>query len=56
MLLEYNLYRPLMQKGGIILWDDIFMEGMIRGWEMIPEPKVVLPNLHAHLGFSAKVV
>lgn len=56
LLLEYHLYYPLMKKGGIILFDDIHMSGMVAGWESLPEPKVELPNLHAHLGFGAVIV
>lgn len=55
-LVEYNAYYPLMRKGGIILWDDIFMGGMVRGWNLIPDPKMILPNLHDTLGFGAKIV
>lgn len=55
-LKEYRGYLPYMRKGGIVLFDDIFMEGMSGVWPAIAEPKVILLDLHAHLGFGAAII
>ena len=55
-LAEYRAYLPLMAPGGIILFDDLFMGGMSGVWPAIAEPKVILPDLHAHLGFGAAII
>ena len=55
-LAEYHTYLPLMSKGGIVLFDDIFMGGMAGVWPAIAEPKVILPDLHANLGFGAAII
>ncbi len=55
-LAEYHAYLPLMATGGIILFDDLFMGGMSGVWPALPEPKVILPDLHAHLGFGAAII
>lgn len=45
--LEYKIYKPLMNPGGIIVYDDISLnDGMKKFWESIKEPKVSLPVLH----------
>lgn len=55
-LAEYHAFLPLMTKGGVILFDDIFMDGMKGVWPAIAEPKVILPDLHANLGFGAAII
>ena len=55
-LKEYRTYLLHMSKGGIVLFDDIFMEGMSGVWEHIAEPKIILPDVHGSLGFGAAIV
>ena len=52
---EYLLYSPLMENGGIILFDDIFMEGMMSLWPQIPEPKFASDKLHGSCGFGIAI-
>lgn len=50
---EYLHYRPLVNAGGIIFFDDIHVcSQMSVAWEYIPDPKVELPELH-YTGFGA---
>lgn len=50
---EYLLYRPLMNQGGIIFFDDIHLgDGMEEAWKRIVDKKVELPELH-YTGFGA---
>jgi predicted O-methyltransferase YrrM len=50
---EYIEYRPFMQQGGIILFDDIHeSRQMETAWEYVVDPKVELPRAH-HSGFGA---
>lgn len=51
-LAEYNLYSPLVEKGGIILFDDINVGGMEGLWSCIPEPKFAHDELHPPQGFG----
>ena len=50
---EYVLYRPFVKDGGIILFDDIrYSKEMQVAWDLIPDPKIDLSELH-HSGFGA---
>lgn len=50
---EYELYRPFMREGGIILFDDIHQGSeMEAAWAAIVDPKVELPRAHQS-GFGA---
>lgn len=50
---EYVLYRPFVKNGGIILFDDIrYSKEMAVAWDLIPDPKIDLSELH-HSGFGA---
>lgn len=50
---EYVLYRPFMKEGAIILFDDIkYSKEMAVAWDLIPDPKIDLSELH-HSGFGA---
>ncbi len=50
---EYVLYRPFVKEGGIILFDDIrYSKEMGVAWDLIPDPKIDLSELH-HSGYGA---
>lgn len=50
---EYVLYRSTVKEGGIILFDDIrYSKEMAVAWDLIPDPKIDLSELH-HSGFGA---
>lgn len=55
---EYQLYRPLVRPGGLMLFDDIDLQTatdeMQRFWTAVSEPKAKLDGLH-HTGFGAIV-
>lgn len=52
---EYDLYRPLMSSGGVMIWDDINMNDMGRFWGELKEEKTELNFLH-YSGFGAAIV
>lgn len=53
---EYDLYRPRMSPGAVIVWDDIHInDGMKRFWGELTEPKEELSYLHS-AGFGAAIV
>jgi predicted O-methyltransferase YrrM len=53
MYKEYTLFRNFVVDGGTIFFDDIHVSpGMEKGWGMIPEEKIELPELH-YTGFGA---
>lgn len=54
---EYELYRPYMSHGGIICYDDIFLnDSMKRFWVWLPEnKKMALSHLHPESGFGVSV-
>jgi predicted O-methyltransferase YrrM len=54
-LLEYNCYSPLVAKGGVMLFDDIYMREMSGLWGQIPEPKFASDTLHSTCGFGIAI-
>lgn len=53
---EFDLYWPLMSKGGILLVDDIYLADMRDFWNSVPEPKMLDDTLHrGDLGFGIAV-
>lgn len=50
---DYEVFRPLMNQGGIILFDDIHQgREMEVAWSYVVDPKIELPRSH-HSGFGA---
>jgi predicted O-methyltransferase YrrM len=50
---EYETYKNYMRKGGVILFDDLYLnEGMTRFWNELTAPKIELPAVH-FVGFGA---
>ena len=48
---EYQAYTPLCEKGAIQLFDDILESAeMYEFWDELPEPKLLLRNLHPKWG------
>ena len=43
---EFDMYAPLVQPGGLILLDDIKMNGMNRFWDHLEMSKLSLDHLH----------
>lgn len=54
-LVEYRLYSSLVEKSGIILFDDINVGGMEGLWSQIPEPKFTHEGLHPPQGFGLAI-
>jgi hypothetical protein len=53
---EYVLYRNHVRQGGLIFFDDLHINsGMDKLWELVPEPKLELPQLH-YTGFGVAVI
>ena len=54
---ELKTYLPKMNKGGIIIFDDIHLdEGMQQFWDEIEEEKIDISHLHPSPGFGALIV
>ena len=50
---DYLRYRPLVNPGGIIFFDDVRIDRQMEAaWSCIADPKVELPSLH-YTGFGA---
>lgn len=54
---EWELYRPLMRPGGVILVDDIYWsDGLTKAWNEMTGEKHDISFLHDIAGFGAIVV
>ena len=52
---EYDLYRPFVRDGGVILFDDIDIDRQMEtAWKYILDPKISLKSLH-YTGFGAAI-
>lgn len=52
---EYEMYRPFVRDGGVILFDDVRLDNQMQAaWRYIPDPKVELPAMH-YTGFGAAI-
>lgn len=54
MLLDYDLYKPLVRTGGIIAVHDIhYLEDVRRAWDSINErTKIESPKIHSSIGIG----
>lgn len=53
--IEFDLYWPLLRLGGVLLLDDVGMDGMRTFWAGVPEPKLYHSELHSTCGFGMAV-
>ena len=55
---EYEMYLPKMNKGGIILFDDVLLFGVgaDKFWNELNCEKLLLEKLHIGYGFGAVIV
>lgn len=50
--LEYQLFRPKMTPGGIIVVDDLWYGTVSEFWREVPEEKLVIDVVHPNSGFG----
>lgn len=43
---EWNAWKPLLADGAVVCLDDLNREGMLDAWALMPEPKMLYPELH----------
>lgn len=55
MYRQYRLYRDLIKHGGAIILNAVGLNAdMTLGWNLVQEPKMLLPQMHA-LGFGVAI-